>query len=95
MNNLLPLAVLLPLLGAGLTLALRGRPRAQRVVSTVVLSGVVVVAAGLVVLVDRYGPIVLWVGDWPEPLGIRWSANGIRFRIFSKSWVKVTKPGLS
>ena len=70
MNNLLPLAVLLPLVGAGLTLALRGRPRAQRVVSTVVLSGVVVVAAGLVVLVDRYGPIVLWVGDWPEPLGI-------------------------
>lgn len=69
-NNLLPLAVLLPLLGAGLTLALRGRPRAQRLVSSIVLGGVVVVAASLVVLVDRHGPIVLWVGAWPEPLGI-------------------------
>ena len=38
MNNLLPLPVLLPLLGAGLALALNRRPRAQRVVSTLVWS---------------------------------------------------------
>ena len=30
----------------------------------------VVVAATLVVLTDRHGPIVLWVGAWPEPLGV-------------------------
>ncbi len=38
MNNLLPLPVLLPLLGAGLALALNRRPHAQRVVASVALS---------------------------------------------------------
>ena len=41
MNNLLPLPVLLPLLGAGLALALSRHPRAQRVVSTTVMLAVV------------------------------------------------------
>ncbi len=70
MNNLLPLPVLLPLLGAGLALILGRHPRAQRALSTTVLLLVVVVAASLVVLTDRHGPIVLWVGAWPEPLGV-------------------------
>ncbi len=70
MNNLLPLPVLLPLLGAGLTLALNRRPHAQRVVAGVVLVAVTTVAALLVHLTDAHGPIVLWVGSWPQPLGI-------------------------
>ena len=70
MNNLVPLPVLLPLLGAGLALALNRRPRAQRVVSTLVMLAVVTVAITLLVLTDRVGPIVLWVGAWPQPLGI-------------------------
>ncbi len=70
MNNLLPLPVLLPLLGAGLALSLNRRPRAQRLVSTLVMLAVTAVAATLVGLTDRFGPIVLWVGSWPEPLGI-------------------------
>ena len=70
MNNLLPLPVLLPLLGAGLALALNRRPVAQRVVATLVLAGVTTVAAFLVALTDAHGPIVLWVGSWPQPLGI-------------------------
>jgi multicomponent Na+:H+ antiporter subunit D len=69
-NNLLPLPVLLPLLGAGLALILGRHPRAQRALSSSVLLMVVVVAASLVVLTDRHGPIVLWVGAWPEPLGV-------------------------
>ena len=69
-NNLLPLPVLLPLLGAGLALILGRHPRAQRAVSSSVLLIVVVVAATLVLLTDRHGPIVLWVGAWPEPLGV-------------------------
>jgi multicomponent Na+:H+ antiporter subunit D len=69
-NNLLPLPVLLPLLGAALALILGRHPRAQRAVSSSVLLMVVVVAASLVVLTDRHGPIVLWVGAWPEPLGV-------------------------
>ena len=70
MNNLLPLPVLLPLFGAGLALALSRHPRAQRIVSTLVLVAVTTVAAILIGLTDRYGPVVLWVGSWPEPLGI-------------------------
>ena len=70
MTWLVPLPVLLPLLGAGLTLMLVKRPLLQRLVSTAVLSAVVVVAAVLVHETDRHGPQVLWVGAWKEPLGI-------------------------
>jgi multicomponent Na+:H+ antiporter subunit D len=70
MNNLLAAPVLLPLLGAALALVLGRWPRAQRVASTTVLSLAVVIAATLVYLTSRFGVIVLWVGDWPRPLGI-------------------------
>src|SRR5690242_143593 len=70
LNNLLPLPVLLPFIGAGLALALGRHPRAQRAVSTLVLVGVIVVEAVLVYLTDRDGALVLWVGAWPEPLGV-------------------------
>jgi multicomponent Na+:H+ antiporter subunit D len=70
MTELVPLPVVLPLFGAGVTLMLAHRPVAQRVVSTATLSAVVGIAAVLVVQVDRSGPQVLWVGAWPEPLGI-------------------------
>jgi multicomponent Na+:H+ antiporter subunit D len=70
MNALVPLPVILPLLGAGLTLALSNRPRAQRAVSSTTLAAVVVIAAVLVVQTDRSGPQVVWIGAWPEPLGI-------------------------
>ncbi len=70
LTNLLPLPVLLPILGAGLALALNRQPRAQRLVSTVVMTAVTAVAALLVGLTDTRGTLVLWVGNWPEPLGI-------------------------
>lgn len=70
MTALVPLPVILPLLGAGLTLMLTKRQGAQRAVSSVVLSAVVVVAAILVFESDRNGPQTVWVGAWPEPLGI-------------------------
>ena len=66
---LVPLPVVLPLSGAGLTLALFGRPRLQRVVSLVVLSAVLVVAVALLVLADD-GPLVSEVGGWAAPVGI-------------------------
>ena len=47
MNNLLPLPVLLPLLGAGLALILGRHPRAQRAVSSSVLLIVVVHSASV------------------------------------------------
>ena len=68
--NLVPLPVLLPLLGAALALAFRRSPRLQRVVSLAALAAVVVVAGILVWQTDANGPQVLWLGAWPEPLGI-------------------------
>ena len=68
--NLVPLPVLLPLLGAALTLAFRRSPRLQRSVSIAVLAAVVVVAGVLVWQTDVNGPQVLWLGAWQEPLGI-------------------------
>ncbi len=70
MTWLVPLPVILPLLGAGLTLMGGKRPAFQRLVSTAALSAGVVVAAALVYQTDRHGPQVVWLGAWPEPLGI-------------------------
>jgi multicomponent Na+:H+ antiporter subunit D len=70
MTWLVPLPVILPLLGAGLTLMLGRRPALQRTVSTVVLSAVVAIAATLLYQADQHGPQVLWIGAWKEPLGI-------------------------
>src|SRR6476659_6138580 len=68
--NLVPLPVLLPLLGAALTLAFRRSPRLQRSVSIAALAAVVAVAGVLVWQTDANGPQVLWLGAWQEPLGI-------------------------
>ncbi|MEO5743766.1 MAG: Na+/H+ antiporter subunit D, partial [Terracoccus sp.] len=67
---LVPMPVLLPLLGAALTLAFRRSARLQRTTSVTVLSLVVVVAAVLVHQTDQNGPQVLWLGGWDAPLGI-------------------------
>jgi multicomponent Na+:H+ antiporter subunit D len=67
---LVPLPVVLPLIGAGLTM-LVGRSRAaQRAVSITVLGAVVVVTLVLAVRVDRHGPLVMQAGGWPAPVGI-------------------------
>ncbi|MBX9394200.1 Na+/H+ antiporter subunit D [Streptomyces sp. TRM72054] len=66
---LLALPVLLPALGAGLSLL--GMPRTVvRGLSIGVLAAVVACGAALLVLADRRGPQALHVGDWPAPLGI-------------------------
>jgi multicomponent Na+:H+ antiporter subunit D len=70
MNALVALPVVLPLLGAGLTLMLGSRPHLQRTLSVLVLASVVVVAAVLTYQADQLGPQALWIGAWPEPLGI-------------------------
>jgi multicomponent Na+:H+ antiporter subunit D len=70
MNNLLPVPVLLPMLGAALTLILGRRPRLQRLVSILVLTGVVAVAATLALQANAHGPQTLWVGAWPRGFGI-------------------------
>ncbi|WP_340539615.1 Na+/H+ antiporter subunit D [Nocardioides sp. GXZ039] len=69
MTSLVPLPVLLPLLGSGAALMLFRFPRAQRLVSVNVLALVVVVSAILLVVADREGPQVVWLGGWGD-LGV-------------------------
>ncbi|MFG3437492.1 Na+/H+ antiporter subunit D [Nonomuraea sp. NPDC047897] len=70
MTALVPLPVVMPLLGAALTLMLAGRPRAQRAVSLTVLSATLLVAAVLLVVSSLRGPLVVEAGGWVAPLGI-------------------------
>ncbi|MGY3204499.1 Na+/H+ antiporter subunit D [Streptomyces sp. TE5632] len=66
---LLTLPVVLPVLAAGVTLL--GLPgRVVRVMSTLVLAGVLADAVALLVLADTRGPQAVHVGGWPAPLGI-------------------------
>ncbi|GIJ20234.1 Na+/H+ antiporter subunit D [Micromonospora lutea] len=70
MSTLVPLPVVLPLVGAALTLLLGGRPQAQRAVSVGCLSASLVVATVLLVQAYRQGPLVAQIGGWPAPVGI-------------------------
>ncbi|GAA0798257.1 Na+/H+ antiporter subunit D [Spirilliplanes yamanashiensis] len=69
MTWLVPLPVVMPLLGAALTLLLVRRPRAQRTVSLTVLTATLVVACALLWLATGEGALVVAVGGW-GPLGI-------------------------
>ncbi|WP_024877481.1 Na+/H+ antiporter subunit D [Saccharomonospora piscinae] len=70
MTVLIALPVLLPLLGAALSLILGRRPDLQRVLALTVLSVVVVIASVLVHHTDTEGPIVLQLGGYAAPFGI-------------------------
>ncbi|MFE9203069.1 Na+/H+ antiporter subunit D [Micromonospora sp. NPDC007230] len=67
---LVPLPVVVPLLGAALTLILANRPRWQRTVSVLGLITTLAVAVVLLVEAYRHGPVVVRVGGWPPPVGI-------------------------
>ncbi|WP_430592535.1 Na+/H+ antiporter subunit D [Humidisolicoccus flavus] len=69
-SNIVPLPVLLPLIGAGFTLFFARRPRVQRIVSGITLFAVLVTAAIMLGVVSQNGPLVLWLGSWPDALGI-------------------------
>ncbi|WP_200829172.1 Na+/H+ antiporter subunit D [Arcanobacterium ihumii] len=66
---LVALPIVLPLLGAGISLAFASIRRLQMFFSTAVLSIVLVVAAVLV-WKSSSGPVVLDVGNWSAPVGI-------------------------
>ena len=73
---LTPLPVLIPTVGAALTLFAGRRPRLQRAITLVALVAVVAVCAVLLYLTDRDGTLALHVGGWGQsvpgmgPLGI-------------------------
>ncbi|MFD6031879.1 Na+/H+ antiporter subunit D [Cellulosimicrobium funkei] len=66
---LVPLPVVLPLVAAGLALALWRHPRAQRIITVAALALVLTASVGLLVAADS-GPIVVDVGGWAAPVGI-------------------------
>ncbi|MFC3505151.1 Na+/H+ antiporter subunit D [Micromonospora krabiensis] len=70
MNRLLPLPVVVPLLGAALTLVLGRWPGLQRAISVAGLTTTLAVAGVLLVEAYRHGPVVLAIGGWPAPVGI-------------------------
>ncbi|MGW1680730.1 Na+/H+ antiporter subunit D [Saccharopolyspora sp. NPDC002376] len=70
MTVLVALPVLLPLLAAGLSLALGRFADFQRALGILVLGAIIVDAAVLLYVADTYGPVVLQMGAWPAPFGI-------------------------
>ena len=68
--DLIPLPILLPLLGAAVSILVGGSRRAQRTVSLVVLTVVCAVSVALLVAVDRNGTLAVQAGGWPAPVGI-------------------------
>jgi multicomponent Na+:H+ antiporter subunit D len=67
---LVPLPIVLPLVGAGLSI-LAGRSRvAQRVIGVSVLGALLIASVVLLVEVDRNGTMVIDAGGWPGPMGI-------------------------
>lgn len=69
MRLLVPLPVLVPFLGAGISLALGGRHRAQRVIAIGSLAITLVIAIVLFIAVDE-GTLVAAVAGWAAPFGI-------------------------
>jgi multicomponent Na+:H+ antiporter subunit D len=70
MTTVLTLPVLLPMLGAAVTVIGSRSAALQRVVGVVVLAVVAVLAGVLLVVADERGPIVAELGGWAAPVGI-------------------------
>ncbi|WP_250032807.1 Na+/H+ antiporter subunit D [Paractinoplanes maris] len=70
MNWLVPLPVVMPLLGAAVTLLLRRHPNLQRTVSLVILAATLAVAVALLALTASGDPLIVAVGGWAAPMGI-------------------------
>ncbi|HPB44994.1 MAG TPA: Na+/H+ antiporter subunit D [Microthrixaceae bacterium] len=70
MNLLLAVPILLPLLGAGLSMIVGRSRAAQRTVSLTVLTVVMGCAIAIAIHVDRVGPLSLQAGGWRAPIGI-------------------------
>lgn len=70
MDYIVPLPVLLPLLGAAITLMIPRRPQIQRTVSVLVLSATVAAAVIMLYYTWTTGSVVVAIGGWSAPIGI-------------------------
>lgn len=74
-SGLIGLIILLPLLGAGLSMIMSTRRWVQQRIGVVVLTVTTAAAAVLLVRVDDVGRVVTQAGGWPAPLGITLMAD--------------------
>ena len=70
MNDLLAVPVVLPLLGAAVSILVGHSRVAQRAVAIAVLTALVGVSVAILVEVDRQGVLATKAGGWEQPLGI-------------------------
>lgn len=77
MTWLLPMAIILPITGAALTLVASRRPRLQRTISVTVISVQLLVELIMLLQVERNGPLVMHVGGWTAPLGVTLVADDL------------------
>jgi multicomponent Na+:H+ antiporter subunit D len=70
MSTLITLPVLLPILGAALTVVAGRSAALQRIVGIAVLAANAALAAVLLVAADTGGPVVAALGGWAAPIGI-------------------------
>ena len=70
MRVLIPLPVVLPLLCAGISLALHGRVALQRALSVLAMLGTLGASVALLVEVEADGPVATNIGAWEAPIGI-------------------------
>ncbi|HEY3484155.1 MAG TPA: proton-conducting transporter membrane subunit, partial [Ilumatobacteraceae bacterium] len=70
MSWLVPLPIVLPLVGAALSILVGRWRTAQRAIGVVVLGTLVVASIALLVDVDTNGTLVAEAGGWPAPMGI-------------------------
>jgi multicomponent Na+:H+ antiporter subunit D len=70
MTWLVPLPVVIPLLGAALTLLIRRHPNVQRAISLLALGATLAVAIALLTMTSTGDPLTVAVGGWPPPMGI-------------------------
>ena len=77
MTWLLPMAIILPITGAALTLVASRRPRVQRVISVTTIAIQLLVEIILLLQVQSDGPMVMHIGGWTAPLGVTLVADGL------------------
>jgi multicomponent Na+:H+ antiporter subunit D len=70
MTELVALPVVVPLIGAALSVLVGRSRQAQRAVAVSALAVTTAVSIALLVEVDRDGPLVTHGGGWPAPIGI-------------------------
>ncbi|WP_422631980.1 Na+/H+ antiporter subunit D [Pseudokineococcus basanitobsidens] len=83
--TLVPLPVLVPLVAAGLALALARHRRAQALTSLVALTVVLVTSVAMLVAVQDVGTLVVTVGGWPSDVGISLVADQLSTLMLSIS----------